>query len=459
MSTVKLWSLENALTKRPHSSEKPIVSRKVLASDEDFILTCLNESRLVERGYVQLELDREMFKNSLSKRRDFNTKQVTEFAQKIQNTKLAPGLLGCQRESIGRTKVGQVLGKSDFSIGDVSITKFVKRKGLVDFFDLMKTESILSKATLGQDIGGFTHPTIQLSGGPCVLPFHIEHWAAASVNVLHWGQPKVWEIIPPDQFLPAVLNMKQLQESVDLKNYGGVCESTLTHRDVFYDTAFLSVQSHRVIQKPGDIMVIAPFALHSVQNLGTNCSASQNFMPPELLPRCAAYKTCYHTEGLGGKPLFNTMTAMIEDLYRSGKIELQDFIHDSDPLKSYKLRVVDKLKKEGNMRVLKEVLHNIKRSATTPAWFEFILPKEEKVQKVGESCSTSAMEKYFSCSLCEYSTNHHCDLKKHIQRKHGDKVTVPPNTNQVECPDCGKVLKCLRKHKELQRCKKRLRED
>ena len=82
MSTVKLWSLENALRERPHSSEKPIVSRKVLASDEDFIRTCLNESRIVERGYVQLELDREMFKNSLSKRLDFKVEQVTEFAQK-----------------------------------------------------------------------------------------------------------------------------------------------------------------------------------------------------------------------------------------------------------------------------------------------------------------------------------------------------------------------------------------
>ena len=459
MSTVKLWSLANALTERPHSSEKPIVSRKVLSSDEDFILTCLNESRLVERGYVQLELDREMIQKSLSKRGDFNTKQVTEFAQKIQSTKLAPGLLGCQRESIGRTKVGYVFGKSDFSIGDVSITKFVKRKGLVDFFDLMKTESILSKGTLGQDIGGFTHPTIQLSGGPCVLPFHIEHWAAASVNVLHWGKPKVWEIIPPDQFLPAVFNMKHLQESIDLGSYGGVCESTLTHRDVFYDADFLTVKSHRVVQMPGDIMVIAPFALHSVQNLGTNCSASQNFMPPELIHQCAAYKTCFHSEGLGGKPLFNTMTTMIENLYRCGKIELQDFIHDSDPYKSYKLRVVDKLKKEGNKSVLKEVIQHIKRSATTPAWFELILPMEGNAQTEYDNCSKNVREKYFSCTECDYSTNHHCDLGKHMRRKHGDQVQVPPNTNQVKCPDCDKILKCLRKHKYWNRCKKRPRED
>ena len=459
MSTVKLWSLENALTERPNSNEKPIVSQKVLASDEDFILTCLNEPRIVERGYVQLKLDKEMFKNSLSKRGDFNTNQVTEFAQKIKSSQLAPGLLGCQRESIGRTKVGQVFGNSDFSIGDVSITKFLKRKGLVDFFDLMKTESILSKRTLGQDIGGFTHPTIQLSGGPCVLPFHIEHWAAASVNVLHWGEPKVWEIIPPDQFLPAVHNMKQLQESVDLGNYGGVCESTLTHRDVFYDTAFLTVKSHHVVQMPGDIMVIAPFALHSVQNLGTNCSASQNFMPPELIPQCAAYKTCFHSEGLGGKPLFNKMTTMIENLYKDGKIELQDYIHDSDPFKSYKLRVVDKLKKEENKSVLKEVIQHIKRSATTPAWFGLILPLEKNAQTKYDHCSKSLRYKYFSCTECDYSTNHHCDLGKHIRRKHGEQVQVPPNTNQVKCPDCGKVLKCLRKHKYSKRCKKRPRED
>jgi hypothetical protein len=127
---------------------------------------------------------------------------------------------------------------------------------------------------------------------------------------------------------------------------------------------------------PGDIMVIAPFALHSVQNLGTNCSESQNFMPPKLLPQCAAYKTCFHSEGLGGKQLFNTMTAMIEVLYRDGKIELPDFIHDSDPFKSYKLRVVDQLRKEGNTSVLKEVIQHIKISATTPAWFGFILPIE-----------------------------------------------------------------------------------
>ena len=54
-------------------------------------------------------------------------------------------------------------------------------------------------------------------------------------------------------------------------------------------------------------------------------------------------------------------------------------VDDNDQHKRYKLRVVEKLKREGNVRVLKEVLQHIKRSTTTPAWFEYILPKEEKV--------------------------------------------------------------------------------
>ena len=55
----------------------------------------------------------EMFLHSISKIGDFNTKQLTEFAPKNQE-QLAPGLLGCQRESIGMTKVEEVLGKLNF---------------------------------------------------------------------------------------------------------------------------------------------------------------------------------------------------------------------------------------------------------------------------------------------------------------------------------------------------------
>jgi hypothetical protein len=459
MSLSKHRSLGEALAERPESNANPIVSHQVLESGEDFIVTCISETKTTDKGFVQLDLDEKLFENCLSRESDLNSAQVTEFAQRIKTQELGDGLLGCQREVLGRTKVGEVLGDSNLCIGDVSITKFVKNKGFLDFFDLIQTKSILSKEALGQDIGGFTHSTIQISGGPCVLPFHIEHWGVASVNVHHWGANKIWYIISPSYYLPALLNMEKLQGSANLGEYGGVCQSTLTHRDVFVEATRLSIPVHVVEQKPGQVMFIAPFALHSVQNKGTNCAASMNFMPPDLVVQCAAYNTCLHSEGLGGKPLFNKMTAMIENLYRQGEIELKDYIHDSDPNKEYKLRVVEKLKKEGNENILQEVIQHIKWNATTPYWFNYILRKEEQLTAVVDSDDKSVSTKYFSCPVCDYSTNHHNDLGKHIQRIHGEQVKVPPNTNQVKCPDCGKVLKCLRKHKDLKRCKKRKRED
>ena len=395
----------------------------------------------------------------MSKKDDFKKTQNTEFAQKITTAHIAPGLLACQRESLPRTAVGNVLGQCGYSIGDVSLSKFVKRKSLVDFFSLINTQSIFSRTELGQDIGGFTHPTIQLNGGPCKLPFHIEHWGSVSVNVLHWGPAKVWYIIHPKHFIPAILCMQRLQESADLGNFWGICDDTTSHRDMFYDMAHLeSVECQRIVQMPGEGVFLAPFALHAVENLGENCAASINYMPPHLLSQCAAYKVCGHSEGLLGKPLFNTMTAKIDELYNSGTIGLCDFIHNSDPMKSYKLMVVEKQMKAGNKKKLKEVVDHIKQKATTPTWFESILPMErDQMFSEVEPDSRGHSEKDFLCPACNYSTNNNCDLKTHIQRKHDD-VDVPEKIYTVSCPDCGKVLRDLRKHRGREICKKRQRE-
>ena len=450
MSTVR--SLKNALEARAHLSEPPILNQQILATGEDFVVTCLNTSRVVDTGFMKLKLDTDI---GLSKSSDFDKNQNTEFGQHIITSELGPGLLACQRESIWRTRVGDVLGHPDYSIGDVSLKKFVNRKIVADFFSLINTDSIFSKRELGCEVGGFTHPTIQLNGGPCKLPFHIEHWGAVSINVLHWGHPKVWYIIHPNQFLPAILEMGKMQELVDLGKFWGVCDDTTSHRDIFYDASHLTIECQRVVQMPGEAMFLAPFALHAVENLGENCAVSMNFMPPALLPQCAAYKTCAHSEGVLGKPLFLTMTAKIEDLYTSGRIGLQDYIHESDPLKSYKLQVVEKQMKDGGEKRIKEVVDHIKQKATTPTWFEFILPLERDSEL--EHDSGSYNEKDFLCPACKYSTNNYCDLVKHIDRRH-EQVTVPLNTNKVKCPDCGKILRCLRKHRGREICRKKTKE-
>ena len=50
--------------------------------------------------------------------------------------------------------------------------------------------------------------------------------------------------------------------------------------------------------------------------------------------------------------------------------------------------------------------------------------------------------------MCDYPTNHHNELEKHIRRRHDDQVNVPQSTNQVKCPDCGKMLKYAKREEK-----------
>ena len=142
MSTEKDW--KKILKER---SPLPIVSENTLNNGDDFLRSSINS------GYSQFKLTTKGHEKSGSKRSDFGLQLKTEFAQQISTVKLSQDLIGCQRERIGRTIVGRVMGKSDLAIGDVSIKNFVTRRGFVNFFSLLKTSSIMSKKALGQEVG------------------------------------------------------------------------------------------------------------------------------------------------------------------------------------------------------------------------------------------------------------------------------------------------------------------
>ena len=98
------------------------------------------------------------------------------------------------------------------------------------------------------------------------------------------------------------------------------------------------------------------------------------------------------------------------------------------------------IKRVGDEAVLKDVIRDIKLRATNIEWFKYILPMDVEEQPV----DSSNRGKYYDCPACDYATNHNQDLKKHIDRIHGDDVKMPET--RVDCPKCGKSLACLRRH-------------
>jgi hypothetical protein len=65
-------SLRNAL----EASETPILSRPILATGEDFVVTFLNSTRVVDTGFMLFKLDTEICKNNLSRRGDFKKNKI-----------------------------------------------------------------------------------------------------------------------------------------------------------------------------------------------------------------------------------------------------------------------------------------------------------------------------------------------------------------------------------------------
>ena len=439
MSKVKIYPLRDALAGRTSQCDKIILNRQMLESEEDFIATLLKDPKDKSRGYSFFTLDENLAKEFCTSENDIDKDKFTDIYT-IKEEELENRVIGCNRYILPtRKKVKTVWGNPSYAIGDFELSQLLSRKKKNGgFFSQVNTESVTDEKTLEEIMFGFTKPTCQLACGPSILGDHIEHWNFVSMNLHHFGAPKEWNIKPSTSYLPVMQQMEKLQKNWHQEKFYGVCESTLSHREVFFPPSLLDCDNSVVIQKPGDVIIVHPSAIHNVKNYGLNMAESRNYLPFEFRHYIVSYKTCEHSEGLGGKPLFNKMRELTQNL------PFEKFIHESDPNKKYKLRLIDYLTSERKNRHLEEAKKEIRRHHYIPRWFEDQLPI---------SALEDGPKKRFACEYCQYSTQNHGDLKKHIKRIH-PRGKVPPNTNQEECPNkCGVTLKCLRKHKKI--CRKR----
>ena len=125
-----------------------------------------------------------------------------------------------------------------YVIGDANMEDIcnVPKQTKSFFKQLMKNvNSITDVENWGESLPGITHPTVQYSSRGSRLGDHIEHYNFASVNLLHHGAIKQWNIRPGCDYIPSVQTMYNSQRDLDLHGLTGVCESTLTHRDIYFN--------------------------------------------------------------------------------------------------------------------------------------------------------------------------------------------------------------------------------
>ena len=321
--------------------------------------------------------------------------------------------------------------KVNYIIGDANIEDICHVGAhRTSFFKLLgkNLRSITHIDNWGESSGGITHPTVQYSSKGSRLGDHVEHYNFASVNLYHHGSIKQWNVRPGCDYIPSLQTMYNNQSGLNLQGFKGVCESTLTHRDIWFNPNIHEKPSEVINQEPGDVIIVHPSAIHNVINLGVNLAESMNVLPSSLfITNICTYKTCEHSEGLNGKPNFN----YVEELKQ--KFDEKVFIHESDPNKQLKINIINNFKDKKDNQYLKEAIKHIKNSHLVPQWFHD-LKLDPNVEEI-----TS-----YECDKCKYHSVCYSNFMRHYNIQHGK--PPPKRLTCKECPQCGKYLKDLSAH-------------
>ncbi|KAI9783650.1 MAG: hypothetical protein M1839_003498 [Geoglossum umbratile] len=124
------------------------------------------------------------------------------------------------------------------------------------------------------DIAGMSSDYIYLGAPGSIFTMHIEDYNIHSLNYLRSGEPKRWTIINPNS-LPAF-------ESLIRGLLPGLsnCSQFVRHADLYILPRVLrdyGIDHVEVTQKPGDMLILFPFAYHQGYNMGENMAFANNY--------------------------------------------------------------------------------------------------------------------------------------------------------------------------------------
>ena len=444
MSSNNETSLSAALEARTSHTDRVLLSGPMIKDiqkfGENIYVTSMESKMSAEFGFTHLHVE-DRYRRNLPLLKHIDQNQLTNNVLLNDIVPLGEGVYGVNRYEVeDEQSVKSIWGDDRYSIGDFQLETLCQNKD--SFFNRITIPTVTDQMPM-EPLGGVTFPTCQLSCGKSQLGDHIEHSGAGSVNILYDGAVKEWVIYSPSHYLSAISQMQSVQNELELGKFTGVCDQTLTHRDTRFDPPVKNCTSTIVLQEPGDIVIVHPSAIHNVKNHGTNIAESRNFLPMKYANRLATYKVCKHSESLRGNPLLSYAEIITKHM------PLKDFIHESDPNKAYKLRLINLVEQNVALHKHKKAVRKqIEESHSLSSFMQFLLPFEKEEGNI----QRLEVKKNFPCGFCEYSTINHSDLKKHVRRIHpGNKCYK--NERLDVCPFCSGKYKQLRQHKKM--CKAR----
>ncbi|KAG7514118.1 lysine-specific demethylase 4A isoform X2 [Solea senegalensis] len=127
----------------------------------------------------------------------------------------------------------------------------------------------------GIKIKGVNTPYLYFGMWKSAFAWHTEDMDLYSINYLHFGEPKSWYVVPPEQGK----RLERLAKGFFPGNNQS-CEAFLRHKMTLISPSILKkygIPYEKVNQDAGQFVVTFPFAYHAGFNHGYNCAESTNF--------------------------------------------------------------------------------------------------------------------------------------------------------------------------------------
>lgn len=143
---------------------------------------------------------------------------------------------------------------------------------------------------IDQNLPGVNTPYLYFGMWKATFAWHVEDMDLYSINYLHFGAPKQWYCIRPENST----RFECIAQGIFSSDHK-TCPQFLRHKTYLLSPSKLAtdgVPVNRLVQHEGEFVLTFPFAYHSGYNLGFNCAESINFALNDWIPIGRKAESC-----------------------------------------------------------------------------------------------------------------------------------------------------------------------
>jgi len=156
-------------------------------------------------------------------------------------------------------------------------------------WNIKKLDSLLTEV-MEEQIPGVNMPYLYFGMWKATFSWHVEDMDLYGVNLLHYGAPKTWYCIPPQEGY----KLEQVAQKL-FPDMTSACYNLMRHKAIMISPKLLEANGLRVnkmIQEERNMIIVFPHAYHSGFNHGFNMAESTNFALPRWLEYGKRFRDC-----------------------------------------------------------------------------------------------------------------------------------------------------------------------